>query len=397
MGPRTSAGLSHAAPWIPISAAAGTIAALYLLLGSETIETRRIAVGLGLGFALLVGALTAILTASRSSPSRANTRAFALVMQRICALRARFDCLPLPQGACAELREAKGQVDLVQNRLGLDSDLNSRTDPVDPSWSSGAGYQDLWTAIHRAEEALIACASKAELTASIVHDKLRVKGSHLAKSLDKELDRITTELHGQSPDLPEIKARLREIRRAVNEYCDERWDGLVRARLRLVRSALMTAWTAYGLLILALALRVPRDSIAAGCVFFIVGALVGLVAQVRSDARRNEAVEDYGLTAARLYQTVLASGLAGVAGVLLMPFVAEVASAASGAAGAELTTVFNVALNPGQLILAAIFGLSPQVIFDRLTASADQYKAQLATTQGAQPPTVADAPETGAA
>ncbi len=397
MGLRTSAGLSHAAPWIPISAAAGTVAALYLLLGSETIETRRMAVGLGLVFALLLGALTAYLTAPRSSPSRANGRAHALVLQRICALRARFDCLSPKEGACAELQEAKAQVDQVEKRLGLHGDVPP-TDLIDPSWSSGAGYQDLWTAIHRAEEALIAYASKAELSASIVHDKLRVKGSHMAQSLEEELDRITTELRGPSPDLPAVGARLREIRRAVNEYRDERWDGLVRARLRLVRSALMTAWTAYGLLILALLLRVPRDSIAAGCVFFFVGALVGLVAQVRSDARRNEAVEDYGLTSARLYQTVLASGLAGVAGVLLMPFVAEVASAASGAAGAELTTVFNVALNPGQLILAAIFGLSPQIIFDRLTASADQYKAQLSTTQAAQPAAAtANAAETGAA
>lgn len=354
--------------------------------------------GLGLVFALLVGAVIAVLTAPRSSPSRANSRAYALVLQRICALRARFDCLAPSEGACAELEEAKAQVDQVEKRLGLHGDV-PLTDLVDPAWTSGAAYQDLWTAIHRAEEALIACASEADLKAGIIHDKLRVKGSHLAKSLDKELDRITTELHRPSKNLLEVGARLRQIRRAVNEYRDERWDGLVRARLRLVRSALATAWTAYGLLILALALRVPRDSIAAGCVFFIVGALVGLVAQVRSDARRNEAVEDYGLTSARLYQTVLASGLAGVAGVLLMPFVAELASAASGAAGTgtELTTVFNVALNPGQLILAAVFGLSPQIIFDRLTASADQYKAQLSTTQAAQSAApAADAAETGA-
>ena len=383
MGPRTSAGMSHAAPWVPISAAAGTIAALYLLLGSGTLETRRIAVGIGLGFALLVGALIATLTAPRSSPSRANSRAYALVRQRICALRARFDCLTPREGACIELEEAKAQVDQVEKRIGLgDAPL---TELIDPSWSTGAGYQDLWTAIHRAEEALIAYASDAELSAGIFHDKLRVKGSHLAKTLEEELDSITTELHKPSGDLPEVRARLREIRRAVNEYRDERWDGLVRARLRLVRSALMTAWTAYGLLILAVVLRVPRDSIAAGLVFFIVGALVGLVAQVRSDARRNEAVEDYGLASARLYQTVLASGLAGVAGVLLMPFVAQVASAASGAAGAGMTNAFNVALNPGQLILAAVFGLSPQLIFDRLTASADQYKAQLSTTQAAHP------------
>jgi hypothetical protein len=378
---RTSAGLSYAAPWIPIAAAVGTLACLYLLPDFETIATRSVAVGLGLGFAVIVGALIAIVTAPRSSPSRANSRSYALVLQRICALRARLECLPPGEHACAEVKEAKDLVDQVEKRLGLVGD----PDPIDPSWASGAAYQDLWTGIHRAEEALIACESPEDLRAGIIHDKLRVKGSPLSKSLEPELDRITTELNGPSPNLLEVSARLRQVRRAVNEYRDERWDGLVRARLRLVRSAVMTAWTAYGLLILALAMRASRDSITAGGAFFIVGALVGLVAQVRSDARRNEAVEDYGLASARLYQTVLASGLAGVAGVLLMPFVAQVASTASGAAAVQPTTSFNVALNPGQLILAAIFGLSPQIIFDRLTASADQYKAQLATTQAAQP------------
>src|SRR5207244_179348 len=88
-----------------------------------------------------------------------------------------------------------------------------------------------------------------ELKAGIIHDKLRVKGSPLSKALEQELDRITTELNGQPANLLGVRARLRQVRRAVNEYRDERWDGLVRARLRLVRSAVMTAWTAYGLLI----------------------------------------------------------------------------------------------------------------------------------------------------
>lgn len=379
-----------------MAAAAGTIACLYLLPRFETIPTRSLAIGLGLGFAAVVGTCIAVLMGPRSSPSRANQRSYSLVLQRICALRARLECITPAEHSCTEVKEAKAQVDLLEKRLGLDGDLHQVTDPVDPSWASGAAYQDLWAGIHRAEEVLIACASPEELKAGIIHDKLRVKGAHLSKSLDQELDRITTELHG-SANLLEVSARLLQIRRAVNEYRDERWDGLVRARLRLVRSAVMTAWTAYGLLVLALVLRVPRDSLTAGSVFFIVGALVGLVAQGRSDARTNEAVEDYGLTSARLYQTVLASGLAGVAGVLLMPFLAQVATAASGATGVAPSTVFNVSLNPGQLILAAIFGLSPQVIFDRFTASADQYKTELSTSQAAQPATAqADAAETGA-
>jgi hypothetical protein len=270
----------------------------------------------------------------------------------------------------------------MEAQLGI-QDGDDVADPVGPAWATGAGYQDLWNAIHRAEEALLVFAPKEELKATVDQEKLRVQGSELAKPLNEELERIMTQVFAPttSPDaLVEVRARLRQLRRAINEWRDERWDGLIRARLRLVRSAVATAWTAFGLLVLALALGAPRDSIGASAVFFFVGALVGLVAQVRSDARQEEAVEDYGLAGARLYQTVLASGLAAVAGVLLTPLLAEVAGAASQPDAAALSNKFNVALNPGQLIPAAVFGLSPQVLFDRLKSSADQYKTQLAKT-----------------
>jgi hypothetical protein len=382
MSPRITAGLVQAALWIPMAAAVGTMAAVFVLPNGDTDVTRRLAVLIGLGFAALVGAVVTLVLGPRSSPRRANSRSYALVRQRILSLHAQFDHLPLPAHDSAELTEAKELVARMEEQLGIQDGVEV-ADPVDPSWVTGAGYQDLWNGIHRAEEALLVFASKEELKAAVDQETLRVDGSALAKPLGDELERITAPLYAPSagPDvLDEVRARLRQIRRAINEWRDERWDGLVRARLRLVRSAVATAWTAFGLLVLALALGAPRDGIGACAVFFFVGALVGLVAQVRSDARQEEAVEDYGLASARLYQTVLASGLAAVAGVLLTPLLAEVAGAASQGAGATLTNTFNVALNPGQLIPAAIFGLSPQVLFDRLKSSADQYKSQLAQT-----------------
>lgn len=391
---RIAAGLALAAPWIPIAAAAGIIGALYLSAGPETHQTRQVAVLIGLAFGALIGAVAAATTAQRSTPQRANSRAYAQVMERVRALRVqiagvqkRVDAKEVSSSAALE--EATAQILAVEERLCLVGP-NVPARAIDPTWSSAAAYQDLWTGIHRAEEALVLYATRDELAAGLSNDRLRVASSPLGKSFVGEIEQLATALDGSPAELAAAAIRLRGIRRAINEYRDGRWDGLITARNHLVSSALMTAWTAFGLLVLAVALGAPRDSIAAGGVFFLVGALVGLLAQVRSDARHHDVVEDYGLASARLYQTVLASGLAGVAGVLLMPIAIDLGGN-SATTTASLSTVFNVTQNPGQLLIAGVFGLSPQLLFDRLGATADQYKAQLSSTQvaSAEPSTTA--------
>jgi len=359
-----------------------------------------VAVLVRLAFSALVGAVAAATNAQRSTPQRANSRAYAQVMERVRALRVqiagvqkRVDANEVSSSTA--LDEATAQILAVEERLCLVGP-NVPAHAIDPTWSSAAAYQDLWTGIHRAEEALVLYATRDELAAGLVNDRLRVASSPLGKSFVGEIEELAAALDGSPAELAAASLRLRGIRRAINEYRDGRWDGLITARNHLVRSALMTAWTAFGLLVLAVALGAPRDSIAAGGVFFLVGALVGLLAQVRSDARRHDVVEDYGLASARLYQTVLASGLAGVAGVLLMPIAIDLGGN-SAATTASLSTVFNVTQNPGQLLIAGVFGLSPQLLFDRLGATADQYKAQLSSTQvaSAEPSTSAVEPGDG--
>jgi hypothetical protein len=387
-----ASGYTHAAPWIPISAAAGIIAALYLPSGPETHATREMAVVLGLGFATVVGVVATIVTAGRSTPQYANPRAFAQVMERVRALNVQIAGLAANQKHRPEdgLAMARTQLHAVEERLCLYGS-NAPARAIDPTWSSAAAYQDLWTGIHRAEEALVVYQGKAELKAGVAEDLLRVESSPLSKLLTDELKEVDKGL-GSATDVTAIAVRLRSIRRAINEFRDGRWDGLIAARNHLVRSALMTAWTAFAILILAVALGAPRDSVAAGAVFFLVGAVVGLLARVRADARRNNVVEDYGLASARLYQTVLASGLAAVAGVVLAPIAGDISSGVAIGSGSGLGTVFDVTQNPGQLLLAAVFGLSPQLLFDRLGASADQYQAQLSSTQvSASVPQTSDA------
>ena len=78
--------------------------------------------------------------------------------------------------------------------------------------------------------------------------------------------------------------------------------------------------------------------------------------------------------------------------LVLAPIAGDISSGAAIGSGSGLGTVFDVTQNPGQLLLAAVFGLSPQLLFDRLGASADQYQAQLSSTQvSASVPQTSDA------
>jgi hypothetical protein len=174
---------------------------------------------------------------------------------------------------------------------------------------------------------------------------------------------------------------VREVRHALNDFRDSRVDGIVRARNRLARTTMMTSFTAYLLLLLALALGAPRTSIAAAAIFFLVGALIGLFAQLRSDAELEGVVEDYGLNAARLRQTAVVSGLAAVAGVVLTAIAIDTTGTAQRTT--SLAQIFNIGNSPGQLLIAAVFGLSPQLLIDRLTERAAQYGKDLNDTEAA--------------
>ena len=137
-------------------------------------------------------------------------------------------------------------------------------------------------------------------------------------------------------------------------------------------------------LVAAIALGATRQNLAAR-VYISVGALVGLFAELRSDAKREEAVEDYGLSAVRLRQTALASGLAAVAGVILTAI--AISTTDSSTAGQDLSQIFVAGNGAGQLLIAAVFGLSPHLLIERLTATADQYRKELSQTAPGEPST----------
>jgi hypothetical protein len=378
-----------AAHWIPVLAASGTLIGLYILPSEQGPQERLLTSGMALVVALVLGLVAAATTASRDTPARAHSRTYGFLRERIAALEA--ICKRLQEGCrtidnCFALHVAQERVAHVRDRLGPDESGRASPAPSYESWSTGAAYQDLWSAIHRAEEALVAYDSLEELRAGVAAAKQKANESAaLAKSLVpefKRVDRLLTRAEKllakkQPSELRPARDSLQGLRLKINSYRDAKWDGIVNARATMISGARLTAWTAYALMLLALALQAPRDAVAAGGVFFVVGALAGLVAQVRADARRDQSVEDYGLGSARLYQTVLLSGLAGIAGVVLMPIAIAATGTLTDLPPVSLTDSFTIEAHPATLLLAAAFGLSPQRLLAKLAAFGEQYKSDI--------------------
>jgi hypothetical protein len=180
-------------------------------------------------------------------------------------------------------------------------------------------------------------------------------------------------------ELGEIRAELREMRHAINEFRDRRLDAIIRARNRLTQSTILTGWAAYAVLALAILSQAPQLSIAAAVTFYLVGAGVGLFARLRTDSHVDEVVEDYGLTSARLRQTELVSGVAGVAGVILTHITLGGIGFTTGATN-PLPLDQMLVISPQNLLVAGMFGLAPRLVTDRLDAQANQYRRDLANT-----------------
>jgi hypothetical protein len=279
-------------------------------------------------------------------------------------------------------------------------------------WSLGYGYVRLWQQVHRAEEAALVEAPQHVIVAEAMRDVLRLRGSHIENreelifQIESALEALTDEgtisrapkapppttdpppafRRGES-ELP--RETLRQVRRAINEFRDDRRQGLVRARNQLVRTILVTGVVCYALLALAVLVRTPPQAMIGAISFFLVGAVVGLFNRLYLDASVETATEDYGLSTARLMHTPVLCGIAALGGALIVPMLSaqinpDIAAGVSGQqtiVAPTLESIFDVAQRPFSLVLAAVFGLAPGGLISRLQLEAERYKADLKSSE----------------
>ncbi len=212
-------------------------------------------------------------------------------------------------------------------------------------WVLAEGYITIWKRLHRAEEALIDAEPRTDVVADALYDEWRLQGStvehgdvlmnqlRLARQYLQSLSMPQARPAGAppveaAPEAPAVlghpvasesdaRAVVRSVRRTLNEFRDERWNGIVRARNLLMGTMLLTQLFAFALLALAVLQRAPGSAVGAAIVFFLVGAVVGLFNRLSRQATTETTVDDYSLTGVRVLVTPVFSGLAAIGGVVL--------------------------------------------------------------------------------
>jgi hypothetical protein len=308
--------------------------------------------------------------------------------------------------------------------------------PTGLVWALGTGYIDAWSLLHHAEEALIEFECVPEVVRGAMHDKLAIQGSTIS-GRDELLDKLIQAVRVLDPtasvyfkehqpnsstaldelveafkkkamqqmmaqnDLksdqsnkngPEASALarivLREVRSTLNSFRDKSWEGIARARTRLLTSIAVTGTVTHILLWIAIlssdvpVVGHPPTTLIAATAFYLVGAVVGLFGRFYNESVIGSAVDDFGFSAARLIATPMLSGLAGIGGVLLTVMVAALGGAALGnvmSVSITLNDIFK--LDPRLLFAAAIFGLTPNLLIKGLQEKAKKFESDLQSSK----------------
>jgi hypothetical protein len=402
-------------------AAGGVVAVMtYLLVGGEqqTMSIRAAAAYDGFAASVAAVAILALVGVQLSTPKRAQARTYDSLRDRYNQLLARYEVLgdlektapdPDPDRRIQNrilLKEACSRLEEAERDL---CDANQKQPAL--RWALATGYSSLQRTLHRVEEMIVAAQPDYAVTGDSLHDALRLSESTIADhdTLSAHLrtamqtisrNSANTFFRGRGASVPprqedlptctEAREVLREVRFAVNDFRDDRVDGLIRARNRLLWVVLIVATVAYLALGLGMINGVTAASVSAVSILYLVAALAGLINRLRIESMRSTAVEDYGLHLARLIAAPLLSGLAGVAGVYLVAKTPElltlVSPIAAPTGGAPATTtvtpldvsaIFDLQRNQAALLVAAIFGLVPSQLISSLQRQAERFQVDL--------------------
>lgn len=413
------AALRATAPVLPITASLSTVSTYFTV--EENLETTRRTTDYVLGsgtFAVIVGIVAAILAwmavaffyrrhANAASASRRN---YNLLRERLDRLKSRVE--HARSESSESQRSPESDLDTIKNKIldqaskecqVIEEQLESRG----MAWVTGLGYIELWHRAHRAEEGLIKIEPCTEAIAGAMRDESRLRHSTMMNRdlLLKRLrcavavldDSETGEdlyyleepakcsLSRQERAAPQNRAKavtiLSEVRYEINHFRDNVWEGIVHARNRLADTAVLLGFVAFVLLSLALFANAPHKAIFWATVYFLVGAIAGLFARAQAEWTADTATDDYGLSAARLVHIPWISGLSAVGGVLVTS-VLDSQFVNDQSIATPLADVFTG--SAAFLIVAAVFGLTPDLIIRRLTQQTERYKEDLQSTETSQ-------------
>src|SRR5947209_320589 len=300
--------------------------------------------------------------------------------------------------------------------------------PTGLLWAFGFGYCTAWRLVHQAEEAIIEFDSIEEIIYGAMRDKLALQGSAISAKdelfdtlvqavmvlqpaagvylKEHQPDRNTITLaylkerafeeylsrQGISQQQDNIDASdeakatarsvLRRVKRALNTLQDRRLEGLLRARNRLLAAIAITAIVTHAMLCITILTAHSNDNpIIAATAFYLVGAVAGLFGRFYQESLTGSAVDDFGFSTARLIATPLLSGLAGIGGVLVLITLTALGGSVLNASNGQLALAQIFEVKPQALLMAAVFGLTPNLLIKGLQNTARKYESAIQSSR----------------
>ena len=381
----------------------------------------------GFLIALLATVLLAIINNSSATAEGANIQAYNMLRSGQNELSARLGVLNSgPFSVSRQEVKAAFELDylgrqsiaaLLEAYTAFHATSESLSKSGGSQWAKGTGYVYTWGMIHRAEEALMEVDALPIVIREAIRDRLDLEGSavenrndllkelemavkdldpdavkYLKKSQDDMsfvglLEEIRTlRLHG-SLDGPEheidrnvqdqpmqpspivqarARATLRQVKHGLNKFREDRLAELIQARNNLELSIVATGSITYILLTMAILTQTgftsaDRQVLIGATVYYIIGATVGLFGRLYNESLATSAVNDYGLSLRRLMATPLLSGLAAVGGVVIFETLISQSTPT-----ADVLVLPLFAVTPYFLLIAAVFGLTPNLLIKGL-------------------------------
>ncbi len=251
-------------------------------------------------------------------------------------------------------------------------------------WLSGYGYLNAWRRLHYAEEETALCASRQHVREMAIADVDRLHASKMEQA-GRLLDRAEKAADdlGIGRQEPDARHDVHYVRGEVNRYREDRWRALIEYRDQLMTATALLWVLLYAALVVSVSFHAGPPRLAVATFFFIVGAVIGLLSQLYNLAQQDPAqaaVEDFGLSIARLLGLPAFSGAIGLAGVVVVAALQlevngqHLAPVAKD--GVDWAAVFDWRANGVGFAWAALFALAPGRLFD-LLRNAKQLKTEI--------------------
>jgi hypothetical protein len=172
----------------------------------------------------------------------------------------------------------------------------------------------------------------------------------------------------------DIRGAVCEIQFAINEFRTHRYAGLVQARNLLLGASAIGAVALYALLWLALGM--DGKHVGWWLAFYLVGAMVGIMNVLYTQASVDSSVEDYSLSTARVLVAPQLAGIAALIGVLV-----TASTAMTQGSDASTAAAASQFFRPVNFLAAAGFALSPGVVLSGLRKKTEDYKQDIKSSR----------------